>query len=37
MEEMVNLLSANRAYEANVAAVNAAKSMVRKALEIGQV
>lgn len=37
MEEMVDLLSANRAYEANVAAVNAAKSMVRKALEIGQV
>jgi len=37
MEEMVNLLSANRAYEANVAAINAAKSMARKALEIGQV
>ncbi len=36
MEEMVNLLSANRAYEANVAAVNAAKDMARKALEIGQ-
>lgn len=36
IEEMVNLLSANRAYEANVAAINAAKSMARKALEIGQ-
>jgi len=36
MEEMVNILSATRSYEANVAAVNAAKSMVNKALEIGR-
>ena len=36
MEEMVNILSATRSYEANVAAVNATKSMVNKALEIGR-
>ena len=36
MEEMVNILSATRSYEANVAAVNATKSMVNKALEIGK-
>jgi len=36
MEEMVNILSATRSYEANVAAVNAVKSMVNKALEIGR-
>lgn len=34
--EMVNLLSANRAYEANVAAFNSAKGMVRAALNIGR-
>lgn len=34
--EMVNLLSANRAYEANVAAFNSAKGMVRSALNIGR-
>lgn len=33
--EMVNLLSALRAYEANVAALNAAKTMALKALELG--
>jgi len=33
--EMVNLITALRAYEANVAALNAAKSMAAKALEIG--
>jgi flagellar basal-body rod protein FlgC len=32
--EMVDLMSATRAYEANVAAVNAAKSMAAKALDI---
>ena len=36
MEEMVNILSATRSYEANVAAVNSVKSMVNKALEIGR-
>lgn len=34
MEEMVDMVSATRSYEANIAAVNAAKSMVRKALDI---
>lgn len=33
--EMVNLSSALRAYEANVAAMNAAKTMSLKALELG--
>jgi len=37
MEEMVNLMSASRAYEANVTAFNAAKTMALKALEIGKV
>ncbi len=36
MEEMVNILSATRSYEANVAVINATKSMAAKALEIGQ-
>lgn len=35
-EEMVNLVSASRSYEANVAAVKAAKSMAQRALEIGR-
>lgn len=34
--EMVDLLAATRAYEANVTAVQAAKSMATKALEIGK-
>ncbi|MBI3900282.1 MAG: flagellar basal body rod protein FlgC [Gammaproteobacteria bacterium] len=33
--EMVQLISTTRAYEANVRALNAAKSMAMKALEIG--
>lgn len=33
--EMVNVMSAVRAYEANVVAINAAKAMALKALEIG--
>jgi flagellar basal-body rod protein FlgC len=37
VEEMVNMLSASRAYEANIAAFNTAKGMVRAALEIGKV
>lgn len=34
--EMVDMISAARAYEANVTAINAAKSMAMKALEIGK-
>nr|WP_231699354.1 flagellar basal body rod protein FlgC [Limnochorda pilosa] len=34
--EMVDLITATRAYEANVAAFNAAKGMALKALEIGR-
>lgn len=34
MTEMVDLMTATRAYEANVTALNAAKGMARKALEI---
>ncbi len=33
-EEMANMISAQRAYEANVTAMGAAKSMAQKALEI---
>jgi flagellar basal-body rod protein FlgC len=33
--EMVDMMSASRAYEADVTAVNAAKSMAEKALSIG--
>lgn len=35
LSEMVNMISATRAYEANVTTINAAKSMAMKALEIG--
>jgi flagellar basal-body rod protein FlgC len=35
VHEMVTLISATRAYEANVAALNAAKVMALKAIEIG--
>ena len=34
--EMVDLISASRAYEANVTALNASKSMLLKALDIGK-
>ena len=34
-EEMVDLMAASRAYEANVTALKVAKSMALKALEIG--
>lgn len=34
--EMVDMISASRAYEANVTVLNAAKSMAAKALEIGR-
>lgn len=33
--EMINLMTATRSYEANVRALNAAKTMAMKALEIG--
>src|SRR6476620_10228978 len=36
VEEMANMISAQRSYEANVSAMNAAKSMAQKALEIGR-
>lgn len=36
IEEMVNMLSATRSYEANVTAIQAAKGMLLKALEIGR-
>lgn len=36
LEEMVQLMSAARNYEASVTAFNAAKSMILKALEIGR-
>lgn len=34
--EMVDMITASRAYEANVTSINAAKSMAMKALEIGK-
>ncbi len=36
VSEMVDMITASRAYEANVTAVNAAKSMAMKALDIGK-
>lgn len=36
VEEMANMISAQRSYEANVTALNAAKAMAQKALEIGR-
>ena len=36
MEEMVNMISATRGYEANITALKAAKDMSLKALEIGR-
>lgn len=35
--EMVNMLGASRAYEANIAAFNAARSMAKAALNIGNI
>ena len=32
--EMVNMITASRIYEANVTAINAAKGIIRKSLEI---
>ncbi|MGE5559964.1 MAG: flagellar basal body rod protein FlgC [Chloroflexota bacterium] len=34
--EMVDLISATRAYEANITAINSAKAMIARALEIGR-
>lgn len=36
VEEMVDMISATRAYEANVTAINATKSMISSAIEIGK-
>lgn len=36
VREMVDLISATRAYEANITSINAFKSMALKALEIGR-
>lgn len=36
VKEMVDLITATRAYEANITAINGAKAMAQKALEIGR-
>lgn len=36
LQEMVNMMSASRAYEANIEAFNSAKNMIRSAMEIGR-
>lgn len=36
MEEMVNMMTASRSYEANVTAISTSKNMILKALEIGR-
>jgi flagellar basal-body rod protein FlgC len=36
VEEMVDLVSATRSYEANAAAFNAAKTMAQNALDLGR-
>lgn len=36
VEEMVDMMTATRAYEANVAAVNATKTLVARALDLGR-
>ncbi len=36
VEEMANMISAQRSYEANITALGAAKAMAQKALEIGR-
>ena len=37
IEEMINMMGASRAYEANIAAFNAARGMIKNALNIGKV
>ena len=36
MTEMVNLVTSTRGFEANVTAMNAAKSMAQRAIELGR-
>ena len=36
MEEMANLILASRSYEANLAAINVAKTMINRTLDIGR-
>ena len=36
IEEMVNMMSASRSYEANVSAIKTIKDMIHKAMEIGR-
>lgn len=36
MEEMINMISSSRSYEANITALNTTKNMALKALEIGR-
>lgn len=36
VKEMVDMISASRAYEANITAINSSKTMAMKALEIGR-
>ena len=36
MEEMANLMSASRNYEANIAAIGVVKSMITRTMEIGR-
>ena len=36
VEEMVNMISANRSYEANVTMINSSKQMFERALRLGQ-
>jgi flagellar basal-body rod protein FlgC len=36
MSEMVNMMSATRSFEANVTAINAAKSMALRAIDLGR-
>jgi flagellar basal-body rod protein FlgC len=37
VHEMVDMISATRAYEANIATLNSAKAMITRALDIGRV
>ncbi|MCL1989031.1 MAG: flagellar basal body rod protein FlgC [Firmicutes bacterium] len=36
VEEMVNMISASRSYEANITAINTSRSLMQRTLEIGQ-
>jgi len=36
VEEMVDMISASRSYEANVQVINGAKTMFQRALDIGR-